>query len=85
VSTHPYPEQQVFGCALISEPGSIEPCHFIGVAKEMRVGRSWPAYLYLDRSGFCVMKESLIEIATGSRFEWRVPKKIIFGQTKFWL
>jgi hypothetical protein len=49
----------------------------------MRVGRAWTAYLCLDRSGFCVMKESLVEIATVSRCEWRIPKKSFLDRRSF--
>jgi hypothetical protein len=51
----------------------------------MWVGRSWTAYLCLDRSGFCVMKESLIKIASVSLWDWRIPTRISFEETDSWL
>ena len=34
----------------------------------------------MDRSGFCVMKESLIETATVFQFEWRIAKKSVLNR-----
>ena len=59
--------------------------HFIGVVKEITQGRSWTVYLCLDRFGFCVMKDSLIEVAPVSLWEWRIPIKISFEETDSWL